>query len=237
MRRWSSWIVSFAATGALTAAWSTRPFAAPPTGSGPEVVTTFGPAARVARDALSGAPRAISGLSIATVGDSPAARALGFVATHRAALGLGALEVAADRSETLPSGGQAVTLRATWLGAEVEGRSLVVRLDAEGRVRGVTNDLFALTTPWPAEAIDAERAREVVLATFDVAAAGRPTEVVVATAPGSVRFAWRVAAVVIPLQAHFWVWVDQETGAVLRSAPAGLDQGMTRLPLKGEGPR
>lgn len=230
MRRWSSWIVSLAAATSLTG----TALAAPPTGSGPEVVTTLGPAARIARDALTGAPRAISGLSIATVGESPAARALGFVATHRAALGLGALELAADQTEALPSGGHAVTLRASWLGAAIEGRSMVVRLDAEGRVRGVTSDLFAVTTPRPAPVVDADQAKAMVLSTFEVVAVGRATEVVVATAPGAARFAWRVAAAVIPLQAHFYVWIDQATGAVLRSAPAGLDQGLTRLPLKGE---
>jgi hypothetical protein len=41
----------------------------------------------------------------------------------------------------------------------------------------------------------------------------------------------------IPLMAHFWVWVDAEQGEVLREAPAGHDMPVARLPLKSEDPR
>ena len=50
--------------------------------------------------------------------------------------------------------------------------------------------------------------------------------------PGQGRVAWRVPAVLVPLAAHFWVWVDAETGAVLRQAPAGKDQTVTRLEVR-----
>jgi hypothetical protein len=56
--------------------------------------------------------------------------------------------------------------------------------------------------------------------------------VVLVTAPHLARVAWKVPVALIPLVAHFDVWVDAEDGAILRSAPAGRDMPITRLPIK-----
>lgn len=196
----------------------------------------LGDKVRVTRDVLTGAPRALYGLRQPTLGADPAARALRFLESSRRLLDLGQSGLVHEETRALPRG-HVVRFAQTALGLPVEGRSLAVKLDAEGRVTSLTSDLVPFDLARPAETIAAERAREIARATYEVAAVGVPSEVVLVSAPGLARVAWRVPVAVIPLQAHFYVWLDAESGAILREAPAGLDQVLTRLPRRSGGPR
>ena len=210
--------------------------AVPPDARDTALRAALGAKVRVMRDGLSGAPRALFGLASATRGADPAERASRFLEASRRLLDLGTSVLHATETRALPQG-HVVTFRQTALGLPVEGRSLTVKLDAEDRVTAVQSDLVPFLLTRPAVKLSAEAARTVVATHFEVAAVGTPTEVVLVTAPGLARLVWRVPAAVIPLQAHFFVWIDAESGAVLREAPAGLDQSMRYLPRKPGGPR
>lgn len=197
----------------------------------------FGAGAKVVREPLSGAVRGVFGLKVATEGEDLGRRALGFVEARRRALGLGEAALIVKGEEALPNGrGHVVRLGQTVLGVPVEGRSLAVRMDGEGNVRGVNSDLVPFSIARPERALDAEAAMAVVRERYEVTHVGRPSEVVLVSAPHVARLAWKVPVAVIPLMAHFWVFVDAESGEVLREALAGHDMPVTRLPRK-EGAR
>lgn len=223
----------FAALGSVAALGGTS-LAAPPDDMA--LKAAFGNTVRVTRDGLTGAPRALFGLREATFGADPAARALRFLEASRRLLDLGPSGLVHQETRALPHG-HVVRFAQTALGLPVEGRSLAVKLDAQGRVTSLTSDLVPFELARPAATIAPEQAQQVVRTAYQVAAVGTPTEVVLVSAPGHARIAWRVPVAVIPLQAHFSVWVDAESGDILREAPAGLDQVMAKLPRRSGGPR
>lgn len=225
-------------------AMGTSALAAPPLGGGGDplngpnqaLVTAFGPNVRVQRDGFSGALRSLRGLSVPTTGATPTERALGFVMQWRQVLSLGRSEVEVIDVQELPGRGHVVRFQQVVDGVQVEGRSIAVKVGRDDRVNSVVSDLvpfeLAPTTP----TISTDAAKDAVRSHFDVAMIGRPTQVVSVSAAHLARLAWRVPVAVIPLVAHFNVWVDAETGAILRQAPAGYDMPMTQLPLKVEAP-
>jgi len=100
-------------------------------------------------------------------------------------------------------------------------------------VTALTSDLGPLVVPTPARIVGVDHARAAIPRNDEVAAIGEPTRVVLAHGSAG-RVAWRFPVALVPLVAHFHVWVDVETGAVLKSAPAGFDQRLTELPLRDE---
>jgi hypothetical protein len=78
-----------------------------------------------------------------------------------------------------------------------------------------------------------EAAQDLVRATFALASVSGADKVVI-TGGRIGRVAWRVRATFLPMTAWFDVWVDVETGAVLRQRPAAADQTMRELPVRGE---
>lgn len=191
----------------------------------------FGANVRVLMDDVSGQPRSIRGLSVATSGLDAADRATRFLASQKTALGLQHAELAVLRTEKLPVG-EVVRFAQKVGDLEVDGRTLAVKLDAAGRVTGLNSDLVPFELQRPKALIGATQAQAAVHARFAVAATGTPRQVVLVPAPGLARIAWRVPTAVIPLAAHFDVWVDAETGEVLRSSASGKDQPMRSLPMK-----
>lgn len=191
----------------------------------------FGDAVVVRWDAARRTPKSLRGMGIATTGPTAAERAVRFVRSERALLGLdGDVEVIETRS--LPrSPRTTVRLRQLIQGLPVEGRAIAVTLDAEQRVVSVESDLGPLRVPVPVHRIDARRATDIVRETFIVVGVGTPTAVVVANGPLG-RVAWKVPAARLPMSGLFWIWVDAESGAVLKVAPAALDQSATELPLR-----
>lgn len=226
------WITALSGVIAL----GSTSLAAPPTVQDPTLETTFGPNVRILRDTLSGALRAAYGLSVATTGATPEARARSFVAAWKKALGLATSDVVLVDVQALPGRGHVVRFQQAALsGVPVESRTLSVKLGLTGQVNSVTSDIVPFELVRPALTISAEAAKEAVQGHFAVALLGTPHEVVLVAAPHQARLAWRVPVAVIPLQAHFFVWVDAESGAILREAPAGHDGSMTHVPLKSGG--
>jgi len=225
-----SWFIAL--SGVLTL--GSASFAAPPTVQDPTLETVFGPKVRILRDTLSGALRAAYGLSVATTGATPVERARAFVVAWKKALGLATSDVVLIDVKELPGRGQVVRFQQTALdGVPVESRTLSIKLGLDGKVGSLTSDIVPFELVRPALTIAPEAAKEAVQRNFSVAALATPREVVLVSAPHQARLAWRVPVAVIPLQAHFFVWVDAETGAILRQAPAGYDGPMTHLPLAG----
>jgi len=226
------WITALSGVVAL----GSTSLAAPPTVQDTSLETSFGPGVRIVRDTLSGALRGAYGLSVATTGTTPTERALSFVAAWKKALGLTTSDVVLVDVNVLPGRGHVVRFQQTALaGVPVESRTLSVKVGLDGTVGSVTSDIVPFELARPARTIALEAAKEAVQRHFAVALIGAPREVVLVAAPHQARLAWRVPVAVIPLQAHFFVWVDAETGAILREAPAGHDGSMTHLPLKSGG--
>lgn len=198
----------------------------------------FGPELRVDWNATRTAPRRLTGLRVPTRGEGDGERARGFLLEHRTLVGLDGdvrlLEARAARSldpAARIAGKRVVRMQQLWQGLPVEGRTVVVRLDEAGRVTAVTSDLGPLDVPAPARIVDVADARAAIARTYETAAIGEPTQVVLAHGSAG-RVAWRFPVALVPLVAHFYVWVDAATGAVLKSAPAGFDQVLTELPLR-----
>lgn len=181
-------------------------------------------------DARRLSPRSLRGLTAPTTGVDPADRAARFVRAERDLLALTGDVVPV---ETRRLRGHVVRLQQTFGGVPVEGRTVVVKLDEAARVTSVVSDLGPLDVPTPTREITPAAAQAAVSARYAVAATAPPTRVVVANGPVG-RYAWKVPAMVMPLTGHFWVWVDVETGRILKTAPAGSDQRMTALPLRDE---
>lgn len=201
----------------------------------------LGAGVRVSWDDAWQAPRRVTGLAIATRGTDAATRVLGFLAATRKDFSAGDSTWRVTRVEPFPGGGTIVRCAVLLGGLPVEGREVVVQLDAAERVVRVTRDPGPMTLPNTPNAIDAARASALVFARYEVAAVGRATEVVLATTPGTERIAWRVPAARLPMSGHYFVWLDAETGATLRTGPAGFDEAASALPLRTErrqeGPR
>lgn len=226
------WITALSSVMAL----GSTSFAAPPTVTDPVVDAAFGPNVRIVRDTLSGALRAAYGLSVATTGATPTERAQAFIASWKKALGLASSGVVFIDMKELPGRGHVVRFQQTALdGVPVESRTIAIKLGFDGRVNSVTSDIVPFELTRPARTISPEAAKEAVANHFAVALMGTPRDVVLVAAAHQARLAWRVPVAVIPMQAHFFVWVDAETGAILREAPAGNDGAMTHVPLKSGG--
>ena len=251
----SSWV--FSSIVAATSVAATMPAGAQPPGPtivrpGAQVAPTvladalvqrFGPNVKVTWNASRTAPKRLSGLSIATEGKDPGERARGFMLAHAALLGLeGDVQVEDVRVFAPPDAAagtqpgarlslQSVRLSQVWSGLPVEGRSVVVRLDAAQRVTSVTSDLGPLVVPTPERIVDGASVVAMLRSAYQIVGASEPHKVVLALGTGG-RIAWKVAVAVLPLQASFFVWVDAETGRVLKEAPAAFDQGLRELPLR-----
>jgi len=229
LRGWITVLSSIMALGSTS-------FAAPPTVHDTTIEAAFGPDVRIVRDTLSGSLRAAYGMSVATTGVTPTERALSFVAAWKKTLGLATTAVVLVDVQALPGRGNVVRFRQTTLaGVPVESRTLAVKLGFDGRVNSVTSDIVPFELAQTAQTISAEAAKAAVANHFAVALMGTALQVVLVAAPHQARLSWRVPVAVIPLQAHFFVWVDAESGAILREAPAGNDGSMTHIPLKSGG--
>ena len=194
----------------------------------------FGPEVEVRWNAMKTAPWSLRGLDVPTRGASSAERALGFARENAGLLGLEDGEVAVAETRDAVFAGRTVrgaVLQRLWRGLPVEGQTLSVRMDGEDRVRSVTSSVGLLVVEEPSTIIDPASAQRVVRDTYAVAAVGAPTRVV--RAFGNIgRVAWRVPVAVIPLEAHFFVWVDAASGRILGERPAGADQAMREIPLQ-----
>jgi Zn-dependent metalloprotease len=209
-----------------------NPASASPERSTRDLISAFGADLRVVFQPGTETPRSLSNLAELTVGTTPAEKAASFLSSSRKILGLAHLEVRMSEVKNLPRSGSVVRFGLFADGLEVEGRTVSVKLDAEGRVRSVQSDAVPFLLPKIAQELPAAVAVETVKQRYQIAAAGAPTKVVMAHAADVARVAWRVPVAVIPLQAHFFVWVDAENGDILREAPAGFDQPMKRIPVR-----
>ena len=192
----------------------------------------FGSEVRIAWDDAWQAPRRLSGLAVPTAGPDAGARALGFLAATRNDFAAGASTWRVTRVQALPGGGTVVRCAVLLGELPVEGREVVVQLDDAQRVVRVTRDPGPAQRPATTMAIDAAQATQIAFGRYEVAAVGKATAVVLATTPGTERIAWRVPVARLPLSGHFFVWLDAETGATLRTGPAGFDEAMGALTLR-----
>jgi Zn-dependent metalloprotease len=210
-----------------------------PAGATPEstptraLISAFGKDLRVTYTPGTSVPRSLTNLSEKTVGTTSAERAASFLSRSRALLGLSHLEARVLETRAAAAG-DVVRFALFAGGLEVQDRTLTVKLDAEGRVRTLRSDAVPFTLPQIRAELPSTAAVAAVKARYQVAAAGAPTKVVLAHAADHARVAWRVPVAVIPLQAHFYVWVDAEDGTILREAPAGFDQPLKRIPLRSK---
>jgi hypothetical protein len=225
--------------------WCALTVAAPALAAPPKVVgnapslapaEVFGPAARITLNRAGTHPRQVFGISVPTRGSTAGERAEQFVRDHAAVLGLvGDVESFEVQSPRLigPNGPIArtiVRLHQLVDGRRVEGRVLVVTLDAQARAISVTSDLGPVRVPNLALAIDANQAAVIVESRFQVQAlSAQAAQVVLADVDGG-RVAWKVPTAAIPLVAHFWVWVDAVDGRILRTGPVGPHQGLATIP-------
>jgi len=148
---------------------------------------------------------------------------------HRDALGLPPAIVLSGATVTAFRDGTVVQL-AERLGAlPVEGREVAVTLDGLGFVRGVRLDPAPAAVAPIAHEIGAAAAAAAVTARFGAPLVGRATRVAFWRGAGPAREAWRFPVVLIPWVAHFTVWVDAATGAILGQAPVSNDQPIRRL--------
>jgi hypothetical protein len=210
-----------------------------PTGPTHPAQTTFGPTVSIELAPHSDTTvRRLTNLALPTTGTTPLERASSFLAAHRTALGLSKLRYEHRDTTALPRGlghvvrfGLSLEISKTE-SLEIQDTSLTVRLDASGRVRAYTSDAlpFALASTMPA--ITPEAASEAARAHYAAAAIGTPRLVVRIAAAHHAALAYRLPVALVPLQAHFFVWVDARTGAILDDAPAGFDQPVRRLPLR-----
>lgn len=200
-----------------------------------DLALALGPSAVVTWNATHTAPARIDGLSVATEGSDVGGRALGFVRSHATLFGLvGEPTVIEVRQATFVGQRRSfVRIAERFEGALIEGRSLVVNLDPALRVTSVTSDFGPLSIARPTRTMTPEAAQDLVRATFALASVSGADKVVI-TGGRIGRVAWRVRATFLPMTAWFDVWVDVETGAVLRQRPAAADQTMRELPLRGE---
>jgi hypothetical protein len=197
---------------------------------GPDIAVTWAPGT----EATTPTPRHLRHLSAPSTGDTPTARAAHFLTTHAHLLGIAHLLANPSDTQPLPRGmGHAVRFTlSTPEHLEVQDMSLVVRVDKDGRVRSFTSDALPLSLPDTTPTVTPEAALSRVRETFAIASAGTPTLVVLPLGPHHARLSWRVQVAVIPLQAHFTVWLDAQSGEILREAKAGFDQLMHRLPRR-----
>ena len=193
------------------------------------VVERLGAGATLSWDALRAAPKALRRLDAPTVGIDPASRALGFAIAHRDLLGLPPAVELWPAAVTTFRDGAVVRFAQRVAGLPVEGRVLTVTLARDGRARAVRLDPPPHGLATTARALPAAAAVAAIHARFGPLPCGRPTAVAYPTAAGLARPAWRVPVALIPFVAHFRVWVDAETGAVLAQAPASAHQPFARL--------
>jgi hypothetical protein len=217
-----------------------------PTAPSASLIQRFGPDIRV-RHGEDGRPRQLHGLSVPTTGADLGARAAAFLKAHRDVLGISCdFEPSETQSPRLrgPSGEvvrHVVRLRMRLAGLPVEGRTATVTLDDRLRVIATTLDDARLLPPANApERLDAQASARIVEARYLVRAlpANASRVLVPVGSAGDTRRAWKVPTAAIPLVAHFFVWVDAVDGAILRTAPAGPDQGLSHIPERAteEGP-
>lgn len=207
--------------------------AAPPTTN--DGALGLGPAARITWNTAHTAARRIDGLAVPTAGADPGERARAFVRDHRALLAVEDVRIVDVKRVRLPDphvpSYEVVRAVPTWRGLPIEGWSLVVRIDAAGRVTAVANDGEPLTVAPIAHEIDGARALEVARSTFRIVAANSPEKVVLPLGSAA-RVAWKIAVAALPIGGAFWVWVDAEDGRVLRESPAASDQTLRTLPRR-----
>jgi len=197
---------------------------------GPGLAITWSPGTT----ATTPTPKHLRRLAIATVGATQVGRATHFLTTHRDRLGLRHLAFRALDTKPLPRDlGHVVRFELLTLeNLEIQDMSLVVRLDKDGLVRSFTSDALPFALPAANATLTPDAAVARVRDHFAIASHGTPRLVVLVLAPHQARLAYRIAVAVIPLQAHFDVWVDATHGDILRESPAGFDQAMARLPTK-----
>lgn len=227
----------------LTATLGTPALAGPPSPLTPQTphpaLTTYGPNATVElAPHTTSTIRRLTNLAIPTSGATPLERATRFLDAHRESLGLAHLRYEHRDTTTLPRGlGHVVRFALTVEVSknetlEIQDSSLTVRLDASDRVRAYTSDALPFTLAAAGPAVTANAALDAARAHYAAAAFGTPRLIVRLSAAHHASLAWRIPVALVPLQAHFFVWVDATTGAVLDDAPAGFDQPIRRLPLR-----
>ena len=179
-------------------------------------------------------PKHLRRLAIPTVGSTPVDRATHFLTTHRDRLGLSHLAFRPLDTKPMPSAmGDVVRFELSTLeNLEIQDMSLVVRIDKDGLLRSFTSDALPFALPTTTPTLTPEAATARVRDHFAIASHGQPTLVALVLAPHQARLAYRIPVAVIPLQAHFDVWVDATNGDILRESPTGFDQRMTRLPTR-----
>lgn len=206
------------------------------------LVGRFGPGVRVRFAADGSTPRQLHGLAVATTGTDLVARAVGFLQANRDVLRLSsgdfdAVDIQSPRLRG-PAGEvvrHIVRLRQKVGGLPVEGRTWTVTLDAALRVVSLGSDADPLQPPASlAPRIDAAAAGRAVEDRFAVKAMPETATLVILPTGlgGATRLAWRVPAAVVPVVAHFFIWVDARDGAILRHAQAGPHQSLAHPPQR-----
>lgn len=166
-------------------------------------------------------PRALVGLSAPTKGATVTERALDWLQRRP--------DLALDTAILMP-------VRVTRFGAErvihfeqvvrglrVEERSVSVQLAADGSVKAFHSDYMPVTVAAERPDIGEAAAREVASARLDGALTGTVEKVILAARPDLSEVAYRVAVARIPLVQHYFVYVAERDGQVLRVKLAGKD--------------
>jgi hypothetical protein len=200
------------------------------TAFGPDLAITWAPGTADTTPT----PKHLRRLAVPTVGAAPVDRATHFLTTHRDRLGLGHLAFRPLDTKPLPSAmGHVVRFELSTIeNLEIQDMSLTVRIDKDGLVRSFTSDALPFALPTTTATLSPDAAITRVRDHFAIASNGAPSLVALVLAPHQARLAYRIPVAVIPLQAHFDVWVDATTGAILHESPTGFDQRMTRLPTR-----
>jgi Zn-dependent metalloprotease len=164
-----------------------------------------------------------AGLPGVAAGDAEAV-ARAFLAAYAALFRIAdpAAELALQRVDRESSGAAHVRFAQRWKGLPLPEAELIVHLDAGGRVVLVNGSYV----PTPrgvdtAPALSAADARRAAARASGVACADCATDLIVSAAAEEPRLAWRVAAPPGRIRGEE-VWVDAQTGAVLRRLAAAL---------------
>lgn len=182
------------------------------------------PAVRATWSGTAMTPRVVTGMRTATVGATPEARALSFVAAHPELVGvtagqLGHMETKTSRGRTV------VRFQQLHQGLPVLDRTLVITLDTSddgpAQVMIVTSDIRTIRGPLPAATVTERTARDTAIraawatpeGTATPDAAARAQQVVVADMTGA-RVMWRVEVQRRPVVDRIEVLVDGASGDV-----------------------
>jgi Zn-dependent metalloprotease len=189
-----------------------------------EVQSRFGAQARVIWNGAAKSVRSITSLNVKNAGKTARERAHTFLNAHRD------LIPRSGPSDTLHymrtqrfAGGHVVSFQQRIGKTPVEGRLVRVAMDNTGRIHTLNSDVVPLRLAPSTQDIGLIGARETARVKFGGVPVSKGKRVVLVLGPNVARYAYSFIVARVPLQVHDRVWIDAQTGHVLKTAPASKD--------------